>query len=158
MSAASEVPKTFLPPLGETIEFMRLIWSVDHQLQRASKKMERTLGVTGPQRLVVKLLGQFPGMSATQLAEALNVHRSTMTGILKRLELKGFLSRRVDPRDRRRMFLGVSPKGRKLETEVGGTVEEVVSSILRAMPGQEMKAAQKVLEKLAKALGVLASS
>jgi hypothetical protein len=36
--------------LGETLEFMRLLWAIDHGLQRRSKQLASTLGVTGPQR------------------------------------------------------------------------------------------------------------
>ena len=41
------------PPLGAVLDFMRLLWAVDHALQSASKRMEATFGMTGPQRLVV---------------------------------------------------------------------------------------------------------
>lgn len=33
-----------LPALGEVLDFMRLLWGLDHALQRASKRMETTLG------------------------------------------------------------------------------------------------------------------
>jgi hypothetical protein len=75
-----------LPPLGETIDFLRLIWRVDHALHQASKRMQASLGVTGPQRLVIRIVGRFPGLTAGQLAEILYVDPSTMTGVLERLE------------------------------------------------------------------------
>ena len=46
--------------LGETVEFLRLVWAVDHALQTTSKRMARSLGVTGPQRLVVRIVGRVP--------------------------------------------------------------------------------------------------
>ena len=62
-----------LPPLGEVIDFLRLIWRLDHALQQASKRMQSSLGVTGPQRLVIRIVGRFPGLTAGQLAEILHV-------------------------------------------------------------------------------------
>ncbi len=37
------------PALGETLEFMRLLWAIDHRLQRQSKRTAAVLEVTGPQ-------------------------------------------------------------------------------------------------------------
>lgn len=67
---------------------MRLLWSIEHGLQRASKRMEAALGVTGPQRLVLRVLDQSPEMTAQGLAQLLHLHPSTVTGILQRLEKK----------------------------------------------------------------------
>src|SRR5437899_7072059 len=104
------------PPLGAVLDFMRLLWAVDHSLQSASKRMESTFGVTGPQRLVVRIVGRFPGIAAGRVAEILHVHPSTLTGILKRLEARGVLQRRADPRDGRRALFSLTPRGRKLDT------------------------------------------
>ena len=49
-----EVEEAKGPPLGAVLDFMRLLWAVDHALQSTSKRMESTFGLTGPQRLVVR--------------------------------------------------------------------------------------------------------
>ena len=74
---------------GGGTQVLRLIWALDHALQRRSKRMEATLGVTGPQRLVIRIVGRFPGAPAGLLSEILHIHPSTLTGILKRLQVKG---------------------------------------------------------------------
>jgi hypothetical protein len=66
------------PELGEALDFLRLIWAVDHGLHRASKRTETELGVTGPQRLVLRIVGRFPGIPAGHLAQLLHVHPSTL--------------------------------------------------------------------------------
>src|SRR5439155_8811053 len=66
------------PPLGAVLDFMRLLWAVDHSLQSASKRMEAAYGITGPQRLVVRIVGRFPGIAAGRVAEILHVHPSTL--------------------------------------------------------------------------------
>src|SRR3954471_21541756 len=109
------------PPLGSVLDFMRLLWAVDHALQSASKRMEAGYGITGPQRLGVGIVRRFPGIAAGRIAEILHVHPSTLTGILKRLEARGVLQRRSDPRDARRALFGLTAKGRKLDTVKTGT-------------------------------------
>ena len=58
------------------LQFMQLLWAVAHGLERASKRMTREIGVTGPQRLVLRVAGLRPGLSAGHLAAILHVHPS----------------------------------------------------------------------------------
>ena len=139
------------PPLGAVLDFMRLLWAVDHSLQSASKRMEATFGITGPQRLVVRIVGRFPGIAAGRVAEILHVHPSTLTGILKRLESRGVLQRRADPRDARRALFGLTPKGRKLDTLRTGVVEQAVRRSLLSAP-DKVSAAQEMLATLSEEL------
>src|SRR5207245_9322550 len=124
------------PPLGAVLDFLRLLWAVDHALQSASKRMESNFGMTGPQRLVMRIVGRFPGIAAGRVAEILHVHPSTLTGILKRLESRGLLQRRTDPRDARRALFMLTPKGRKLDTVRTGIVEQAVRRGAAPDPGQ----------------------
>jgi DNA-binding MarR family transcriptional regulator len=139
------------PPLGAVLDFMRLLWALDHALQSASKRMESTFGVTGPQRLVVRIVGRFPGIAAGRMAEILHVHPSTLTGVLKRLEARGLLQRRPDPRDARRALFMLTAKGRKHDTARTGTVEQAVRRVLAKDPGK-VTAAQEVLASLSEEL------
>ena len=142
-------------PLGVVLDFLKLVWAVDHGLQRTSRRMERELGITGPQRFVLRLVGRFPGITAGQLADALDVHPSTVTGILQRLERRKLLVRRSDPRDRRRSFLALSDAGRALNVDPDGTVEGAVARVLETLPKGKVSNAREVLTALADALDAL---
>ena len=98
-------------PVGDAIDFLRLIWAVDHALQRRSKSMAATLGITGPQRLVIRIIGRFPSIHARQLADILHLHPSSLTALLKRLERRDLVRRWPDERDRRRWLLGLTRQG-----------------------------------------------
>ena len=50
------------------LDFLRLMWAVDHELQSVSKRMLAELGQTGPQRLAIRLIGLNPGLAAGELA------------------------------------------------------------------------------------------
>lgn len=138
--------------LGKVLDFMRLLWAVDHALQRTSKRMENTLGITAPQRLVIRIVGRFPLIPAGHLAKLLHVHPGTMTGILKRIERHGLIRRRSDPRDGRRALLGLTDKGRSLDVAAEGTVEVAIQRVLEATPKEKLAAAEEVLASLALAL------
>ena len=76
MSGDQERPQP--PKLGRALDFMRSLWALDHALQSRSKAMAAALGVTGPQRMVVRLVGRFPDIAAGSLAELLMIHPSTL--------------------------------------------------------------------------------
>jgi DNA-binding MarR family transcriptional regulator len=136
-------------PLGETLDFMRLLWAVDHGLQSRSKRMEAEIGVTGMQRLVIRLIGRQPGVSAGELADLLHVHPSTLTGVLKRLVDRGYVERDKDPEDARRARFSLRPPGEKVDATQAGTVEAAVRRALGRLPGNRLGAARDVLAAVA---------
>ena len=115
-----------LKPQGETLQFMQSLWSLTHALEVRSKRMAKTLGVTGPQRLVIRLLGQSSNMPARDIASTLGIHPSTLTGVLARLEKQGLIRREIDGEDRRRTLFELTAAGRKIDRERKGTVEAAV--------------------------------
>jgi DNA-binding MarR family transcriptional regulator len=138
--------------MGEVIEFMRLLWAVDHGLEASSKQMDAQFGVTGPQRLVIRVVGRHPGISAGQIAEILHVHPSTLTGVLGRLVDRGLLTRKVDPADARRALFALTAQGRKLDELKSGTVENKVRRALARLTEREVACARKVLTIVAESL------
>jgi DNA-binding MarR family transcriptional regulator len=138
--------------LGDVLEFMRVIWQLDHALQKTSKRMEKSLGVTGLQRLVIRIVGRFPGILAGQLAKLLHLHPSTLTGVLKRLEVQGLLQRGVDPFDARRSLFRLTQKGRSFDVATEGTVEDCVARTLQGAPSSQLAAARALLSEIAERL------
>jgi DNA-binding MarR family transcriptional regulator len=127
----ARVPENDPPkPHGETLQFMQRLWTLTHALEVRSKKMAKTLGVTGPQRLVIRLLGQTPGLGARDIAQTLGLHPSTLTGVLARLEKQGMLRREVDGSDRRRAKFELTAAGKRIDKERKGTVEAAVRRAL----------------------------
>lgn len=112
-----------LQPAGETLQFMQRMWDFVHALDVRSKRMSVRIGVTGPQRLVIRLVGQKPGQTASDIATMLGKHPSTLTGVLARLEARNLILREIDPKDRRRARFKLTPGGKKINTLNKGTVE-----------------------------------
>jgi DNA-binding MarR family transcriptional regulator len=136
------------PRLGQAVEFLRLLWALDHRLQTTSRQMERTVGLTGPQRFVLRIVGRRPGISPGEVAEILHVDPSTVTPHLKGLSRRGFLTRRRDARDRRRALLVLTERGRRLDRLHSGTLEGAVRRLLAGTSKSTMEAARRVFLKL----------
>ncbi len=138
--------------LDPVLDFLRLVWRIEHGLQRASKRMESTIGITGPQRLVLRIVGRFPELSAGELAHIIQLHPSTVTGILHRLSSRHLLLRQKDPRDSRRVRLRLQSRAEKLTRGSSGTVERAVSDALARIDPSKVAAAKEVLSAFAGAL------
>jgi DNA-binding MarR family transcriptional regulator len=134
--------------LGSVLDFMRTLWALDHALQSASKRMETRYGVTAPQRLVVRIVGRFPGISAGEVAEILHLHPSTLTGVLKRLEARGVVTRTSDPADGRRALLSLTASGRRIDALRSGTVEATVRRVLQDATGTSVRSARDLAHRL----------
>jgi DNA-binding MarR family transcriptional regulator len=138
--------------LPETLGFMQVLWSLDHGLRSSSRRMERNLALTGPQRLVLRLVGRASGAAPSEIADLLRLDRGTMTGIVDRLASRGLLTRRVHPHDRRRQMLVLTARGRRIERRKSGTVEYAVRRALASLPRAKVAAAREVLDRIARAL------
>lgn len=114
--------------------------------------MESELGITGPQRLVLRVVGQFPGLSAGDLAQIVRLHPSTITGILQRLVARGLLERDRDPADTRRARLRLNPRAVVYTRTSRGTVEKAVTQALHRVGASHVRSARKVLTEIAQRL------
>ena len=138
--------------LPEVLAFMQGLWAVVHRMERLSKQMGARTGVTGPQRLVLRLIGLFPGMSAGQVASTLHLHPSTVTGVLKRLEQQALLTRALDPADGRRAVLRLTQRGRLAVAGRRGTVEAAIAAAVGRTRADRLAATQTFLEEFARCL------
>ncbi len=151
-SAEGIGPVTAERPLGEVLEFLRALWALNHALESTSRRMKARLGVTGPERMVVRLVGRHPGIPAGELARTLRVHPSTLTGLLKRLVRRGLLSRSADSSDGRRALFTLTPEGAAIDRQRRGTVEAAVTAALQSLAERDVRAAAAVLDALAAAM------
>jgi len=148
MAATRDSDVRFDPAL----DFLRLLWGIEHSLQRVSKRMEVTHGITGPQRLVLRIIRESPQLSAAELAALLHLHASTMTGILQRLEKKHLVLRVRDRKDNRRIRLRVPASANKLIDRTDGTIESAIKAALQLVPRSRVRSARLALTAIAAAL------
>ena len=111
--------------------------------------MRAELGVSGPQRSVLRLLRHHGELSPGDLAELLHIDPSSLTGILQRLEGAKMLRRVRDTSDGRRAILTLTRKGRGVLARRTRTVEDSVRRVISAIPRGKLRAAREVLIALA---------
>lgn len=147
MSARAVAPPE--PQLGRSLEFLRSIWALDHALHARSKAMAKRTGLTGPQRLALRIIGTSPNISSGELARVLHVHPSTLTGVLQRLETQDLVTRTRDSADGRRALFSLTRAGEKLAVPVEFSVEGAVKRLLRQIDPADAQVAQRLILRLA---------
>ena len=115
---------------------------------------EASLGITGPQRLVLRIVSQRPGLSPGEVARIVHLHPSTITGILQRLVKKRLLRIDRDGNDHRRIRLRAQAAAREFIAASTGTVESAVTRALTRIPTTRCARAMpwEVLSAIASAL------
>lgn len=138
--------------LGKVLDFMRVLWALDHRLETLSRRMESRIGVTAPQRFTLRLVGRFPDSSAGHIASLLAIHPSTLTGVIKRLQQRNLLERNADSADRRRALLRLTEEGRRLDANRGGSVEAALRRALGRFDAEQLETAKQVLTAISEEL------
>lgn len=134
-------------PIDQARQVMRLMprlyrWAVASALQ-LNPDQELSL------RQLSALQGIREGISSPgELARRLRVTPAVVTGLLDRLERRGYVRREVDAEDRRRLRLALTDSGRAVGDAVGQALTEALAAELG-------KASRAELEELGRAVTVL---
>ena len=89
-----------------------------------------------------------PGIDVTRLSEIMEFDRSTLGGVMERLELKGYVRRRATPEDKRIKLLEVTKQGRMLLDKIQPSVERAQRRILDGLSSEDQKALLRLLSRL----------
>ena len=133
--------------LGPALDFLRRLWRLNHAIEKLSSRMDRHLGVTAQQRLVIRCVGKYPGVTAGQLAALLHIDPGTASATLKRLEEKRMVERRRDQRDKRRVALGLTARGRQIDRPRHGTIEQIAERLLAEITADDAAGVTAMLER-----------
>lgn len=93
---------------------MRALREMIRAFNVATKKLERSLGLSGAQLEALEILRDNPGLSPSDLACRSATDQSTASVVVKRLADSGLVERRKENGDRRRTHLVLTPTGERL--------------------------------------------
>jgi DNA-binding MarR family transcriptional regulator len=108
----------------------------------------RPCGITAKQWALLAFLWKEDGLSQAELAERMESDRTTIGGMVDRLEKAGLVRREPCPGDRRAYQLFLSPKGRELEPELSGVVIKVRKKLFSRFSPEEYQELCRLLDKL----------
>ena len=136
----------------DALGVLKGLWRLVHAMEVRSKRMQRTIGVTGLQRLVIRVVGSRQDISAGEISDQLSIHASTLTGVLARLQRARLIARRADPGDGRRARFRLTARGRVIDRRHAGTVEGAVRDVVEVMPRDVLAHYQNAVARLTVAI------
>lgn len=109
-------------------------------------------GLTEQQWRVIRALEESGEFDIAALAETCCLHAASLSRILPNLESEGLILRRTSESDQRRVMITLTPKGRRLFSEVAPESEAIYAALAQAVGPQRVEAAYCVLDELIFAL------
>jgi len=134
------------------LRFLRALWRLNHALESASRRMKRTYGITGPERLFIRVVGQRPGITPSEVARILSVDRSTVTPLLKRLEARRIVRRIPNPADGRSFHIALMQAGALADELRVGTIESSVRGAIADTDPKDVATCAALLVKISERL------
>jgi MarR family transcriptional regulator for hemolysin len=105
-------------PTGTDPEFLLLLYDVARQMRTRADQRARARGMTRAQWVILVHLERQPGLSQNELAAIVEVEPISIGRLVDRLEARGLVERRSDPRDRRVWRLQLTPAATPILREI----------------------------------------
>lgn len=122
------------------------------QIKCASSERLLRLGVSMAQLHIMYTLQRTGEMTMSHLADMLNVSLSNATGLIDRLEERGYIARDRVTTDRRIVIVRVTPVGEGMLAEVDALSEELLRSVLDRLPPSQLRGVAHAITALREAV------
>ncbi|MBN2166143.1 MAG: MarR family transcriptional regulator [Marinilabiliaceae bacterium] len=140
----------------DTTDILMKIRKIVRSIDIESKKIEKEYGVSIPQVLCLSFLNESPNYQSThgEIKNFLNLNSSTVSGIIHRLEKKGFLARLPKLGDKRVVNIALTSAGDKLLSTIPSLLHEKLSEKLKNLEEKELIKVEESLNTLIKLLNI----
>ena len=112
-------------------DLLFLLHDVARMLRIDADRRARAHGMTRAQWVMLFWLDRQPGLSQKELAEILEVEPITVARLVDRLEARGMVERRPDPRDRRIWRLHLLPAAARVLEGIAAQREDMLRMVTR---------------------------
>jgi DNA-binding MarR family transcriptional regulator len=115
-----------------------------------TKELAKNYDLSVPQLLCLQCLAENGTLSMSDIAQNIMVNVSTVTGIVDRLEQKGFLERKRVSADRRVITIALTEKGRTLAQNSPPAVHEKIIHAVKLLSEPEREEIVLALDSLSR--------
>ena len=124
----------------DSTEILIQIRKIVRSINLESKKIQKEYGVSIPQVLCLNYLYKSPNFQSTQgeIRKFLNLNSSTVSGIINRLEKKGYLARLPKSGDKRMVNIALTTTGEKLLSNIPSLLHEQLSNKLNKLGDEKL--------------------
>ena len=129
-------------PLGRQIYFTA------RKIANQAENLPRPYDLTLEQLHLIKTLADEGERTPQQLAQATGKSAGNLTRLLARLEKKGLVKWRGNPRDRRSKLLLLTSRGRSMEQEIAGFLERFGQALRQGISEQDQDIVSRALARI----------
>jgi len=122
----------------------RIIRAVDFY----SRQLSMRHSLTGPQLICLRQLKQHGELTPGQLARAVSLSPATISGILDRLERRGYLTRKRRAEDKRQVLVALTKAGMELVDRTPLPLQERFIQRLAELPEARQAEIDRVLQRI----------
>lgn len=136
--------------VGKQMEFLRLFRLLHSTLRENVDRNIKALELTTSQLDVLICIAEHGGgpVSQRKIEEGLHLTNPTVTGILKRLEKKGFITRTVAARDRRYREVRLTGRCAQLAEQLQPGGQAMLQRAFQGFTPEEFDSLNRMLERL----------
>ncbi len=129
------------------MQSLRRIFKAIHDY---SKDVSAKFGITGPQLWALKTIAQEGSIPLGELSRQMYLHPSTISGVIDRLEAKGYVARvrDTDRGDRRVINVELTLKGKRLVSRAPNPIQGKMLYGLRKLKKEEVDLIYQSVQKL----------
>ncbi|MEX2369778.1 MAG: MarR family transcriptional regulator [Bacteroidales bacterium] len=134
----------------DTTEILIKVRKIVRSINLESKKIQKEYGVSIPQVLCLHFLHNSPNFQATQgdIRKFLNLNSSTASGIIQRLEKKGFVARLPKSGDKRVVNITLTSDGEEHLSKIPSLLHEQLSEKLQELHKDKLLLLEQGLDTL----------
>lgn len=114
-------------------------------LAHALRERIEPLGVVPGQFAQLLALYEQDGLTQSELCARVQIEQPTMANTLARMQRDGLIERVLDPADRRRSLVQLTPRARELEAELGCAARAVNAAATQGLDEQQIAAVMATL-------------
>ena len=122
-----------------------------HHTLRALSAALADLNLSAAEINALANLGEGGTLSVRQLSERTGTRASTLTGLLDRLENRGYLARELDPADRRSFRLPLTDQGREVAARARAAITDLERTALSRLDAAQLAGYHAVISALEEA-------
>ena len=127
------------------IDFSFLISDVSRQMRKTFDQKMMLLGLTRAQWHTLVHVLRMEAPTQTELADVLDINRSSAGGLIDQLEKAGFIKRIADANDRRVWRITATKLAQKRAEDIAGYAETLADEMFSEIPKQNLEQARQVL-------------
>ena len=117
---------------------LRSLRQIIRSVDLHSQQLRRSIGLTGPQLIILTEIHKKPGLTAGDLSKAVTLSGATVTSVLDRLEAKGLVVRVRSEQDRRRVSLTLTPEAEdRISRSPSPLQEEFLEKFIHLEPWEQ---------------------